>query len=159
MNQKVYRYKATNADSYKELALFIAPIMDAQATFFPLNKTIVIAYQGEGTEEQANVEELILNARLDISITPVEQDSLSIESISEELCPSLYRKIISEEVASAERKVGKLLDRISEKETGIKGIRKTATNNFLDYVSASIERDEMKKQLRAIITLIEPLTK
>ena len=151
-----YRYKANDTESYTMLATFIAPCMDAQVTLYPLYKTIVIAYQGEDTDVYRQVAKHIDSNALNFHIEPVEIDGVETdELLKTQLNPASLRDLIIRKIYEAEE------SRITKDSLEAQlRLEKEDKDRYQQYWSNSLtEISALKEQMKAIITIMTPLTK
>lgn len=153
-----YRYKAINTDSFQSLANLIAPCMDVQATFFPLNKTIVISFQGEDASEIKWVADHIDDNALDFQITPVDIDGFETSDLlSQDLNPASLRDIIAREAQCYEDKIDLYATRCDAVEKELETIRQEKADYYNYWMEAVNKKDALRKQIKAVVTLMAPL--
>ena len=154
IKKNTYRYIANDIDSYESLAKFIAPCMDVQATFFPFNKTIVIAFPREDSPEIEFVADHINNNALNFRTEPIE-DAFEDSITGKELDPASYNEILDMQIDVTneyKKKYAEIQNELKEARAG--------EDRYRGWWTRSTEEiAELKAQVNAMITLMQGIIK
>lgn len=148
-----YRYEAKNDGSYNELAAYAALLM-GNVSFFPELRTIVI--DGRFAND---VGKFIDKEGLDIFISPIEIDDdnllnlINTEAIDTETLRKIAYRLIEQANSMAE-KHNNIIAEITASDEAVKKDRDYYRELFVKHAN---KNDRIKKQLRAIGTLVDSI--
>lgn len=155
-NYATRRYTAKTVEAYRELVTFVALSMDIQTTLYPLDKMVIVVFQSEGAEEIKSIAQYIHDSDLDICTEPIEEEAEAPEDLLNELhSPMALRNSIRRIIS--DREVQDL--EVEHLKGELEKSRKDAKDYNKYWMGAIKERDELKKQIEACVTLLSTLTK